>query len=266
MNKTSDPGEVKMTFAEHLEELRRRLVRAGLVISVVFCLGWFIFPGPLESLFMLPHRWAVERLAAREPPVLFEPRLAVLSPLEQIFYRVKVALLVSGVAGLPYLLFELWGFVGAGLFRNERRAVMRYLPWSLLLALVGIVFGFLVLIPFVLEYLYGMPDPKQFVQAYRLESYFSLFLLFTLALAAMFQLPLIMLGLHAAGIGSAAFYSKYRRHFIVGDFVVSAVITPPEPVSMILMAIPMMLLYEVGVAGIRIAERRKRRAPAGARG
>ncbi len=257
-----DPHQVRMTFAEHLEELRRRLIRGGLVIGVIFCLGWFVFPSQLEAFFLKPHLWAVDRLANFDPPIVIERRLAVLSPLEQIFYRVKVAMLTAALIGLPYALWQLWAFVGAGLFKHERKAVMRYVPWSLGLAFAGMIFGYLVMIPILLEYLYTMPNQELFVQSYQLESYFSLFLLFTFSLAAIFQMPIIMLGLHTAGIGSAQFYSKYRRHFIVIAFIFAGVVTPPDPISQSLLAFPMLALYEIGLLGIRYNDRRKRQAAA----
>lgn len=248
-----------MSFAEHLDELRRRLFRSVAFVGVVFCLGWLVFPQQVEVFFLRPHFQAVDRLAHHDPPVLFERRLAVQSPMEEIFYLVKASLLVAIVIGFPVVLHQLWAFVAAGLYPHERRAVMRFVPWSIALAFAGIAFGYLALIPLMLEYLYSMPDQDWFVQAYRLEYYFSIFLLLTVALAAIFQLPVIMLGLHAAGIGDAKFYSKYRRHFIVGAFVVAAILTPPEPVSQVLMALPAILLFEVGLLVLRVRERRARR-------
>lgn len=253
--KAKEPGEARMSFAEHLDELRKRMLRAAIVIGVIFALGWFAFPQQLERFFMQPHFWAVDRLAAMDPPITIERRLAVMSPLEEIFFRVKNSLLVAAIFGLPVLLWELWGFIGAGLFSHEKRAVMKYLPWSLALALAGMTFGYLLVIPLILQYLYAMPDQAIFVQTYRLESYFSLFTLFTLSLAAVFQMPLIMLGLHAAGIGSARFYGKYRKHFIVFAFIFAGVVTPPDPISQSLIAVPMMLLYEIGVLVMRAKER-----------
>lgn len=253
-----DPELVRMTFAEHLEELRKRLFRSLLLVGAVFCLGWLAFPKQVEVFFMRPHFQAVDRLAHHDPPVLLEPRLMVQSPLEEIFFLVKSALMLALVVGFPFVLYQVWAFVAAGLYRHERRAVMRYVPWSVALALAGMAFGYLGLIPLMLEYLYSMPDQDYFVQGYRLEYYFSLFLLLTIALAAIFQLPVLMLGLHAAGIGDAAFYSKYRRHFIVASFVVAAILTPPEPVSQVLMAVPTILLFELGLIVLRLRERRAR--------
>lgn len=252
-----------MSFAEHLDELRRRLMRSLLVVGGVFCLGWLVFPEQVEVFFLQPHFQAVERLAAHDPPVVFERRLLVQSPLEEIFYLVKASLLLALIVGFPFVLHQVWAFVAAGLYRHERRAVMRFVPWSIALALLGIAFGYFGLIPLMLEYLYSMPDQEYFAQAYRLEYYFSLFLLLTVALAAIFQLPVLMLGLHAAGIGEAKFYARYRRHFIVGAFVVAAVLTPPEPVSQVLMAAPTILLFEIGLLAVRARERAARRRAGG---
>lgn len=255
-----DPEQVRMSFAEHLEELRKRLFRSVAVVAVVFGLAWLVFPHQVEVFFMRPHFQAADRLALHDPPVVIERRLMVQSPLEEVFYLVKASLLVAVVVGFPFVLYQLWAFVAAGLYRHERRAVMRFVPWSIALGLAGMAFGYLGLIPLMLEYLYSMPDQNYFVQAYRLEYYFSLFLLLTVALAAIFQLPVLMLGLHTVGIGSVAMYSKYRRHFIVAAFIVAAVLTPPEPVSQVLMALPTVLLFEFGLLALRARERRQRAA------
>jgi sec-independent protein translocase protein TatC len=248
-----------MSFAEHLEELRKRLMHSAILVAVLFGLGWFVFPHQLESFFMQPHFWAVDRLADRDPPILFERRLMVLSAMEQIMYRAKVAILSALIIGFPYMLHQIWSFIAAGLFKHERRAVMRFMPWSLSLGIAGMAFGYIILVPSMLEYLYSMPDQEMFVQAYRLESYYSLFLLLTLALAAIFQLPLIMLGLSVAGLTNSSFYRKYRRHWIVVAVIVAGVVTPsPDPVSQLLMAAPMLLLFEIGLLAIALTERRKK--------
>lgn len=259
----TDPSAVRMSFSEHLEELRKRLMRSVIVLAVLFGLGWFVFPAQLEAFFLQPHFWAVDRLAALDPPILFERRLMVLSAVEQILYRAKVALLAAMILGFPFVLHQVWSFIAVGLFKHERKAVMGFVPWSLLLAIAGMTFGYLVLVPSMLEYLYSIPDQTLYFQSYRLESYFSLFMLLTLALAAIFQLPLIMLGLSAAGLTSASFFRKYRRHWIVLAFIFAGVVTPsPDPLSQLLMAVPMLLLYEIGLLAIVLTERRKKRRAA----
>jgi len=168
-----------------------------------------------------------------------------------------VSLLTASIFGLPFVLFQIWSFIAAGLLKKEKSAVMKFLPWSLVFAGIGIVFGYVFMIPTILQYLYAMPDQEFFNQGYRLSDYFSLFLMFTVALAVIFQLPIMMSGLSAAGLASAKFFRKYRRHFILLAFVVGAMLTPPEPFSQILMAAPTILLYELGIHLVALRERRQ---------
>ncbi len=241
-----------MSFGEHVEELRRRLLWGLGTVALIFLVAWLVFPTELQGLFLRPHFSAVDALARHDPPIPVERRLALHSPLEEVFYTLKVATLAAMILGLPVFLYHMWSFVAAGLYRHERRVVLSYLPWSLALAFVGMAFGYFVLIPLVLEYLYSRPEPALFLQAYRLDYYFSLFLLLTVALALVFQLPLIMLGLEGSGLVGLDAFRRYRRHFILIAFVLGAVVTPPDPVSQILMATPSILLYEVGVLLLRL--------------
>ena len=236
-----------MPFAAHLDELRGRLIRVVVVIFTLFIAGFSFLSEPLRVFFLQPHRTAVTELADRIPPFIVNDRLSVLSALEPVFFDLKIAMMVALLVGLPYLLFELWGFIAAGLFKKERKAVTSFLPWSILLALGGMSFGYWIAIPLLLEFLYSMVDQALMIQAYRLSDYFSLFLMFTFASALVFQLPMILLGLQAAGFVDAPFLRKYRRHFILGAFVLGAVFTPPEPFSQFLMAFPTVILYEVGI-------------------
>ncbi|MAW62038.1 MAG: twin-arginine translocase subunit TatC [Planctomycetes bacterium] len=236
-----------MTFGEHLDELRSRMFRALAVVGVVFFGGWIFFQDQLIWLFMRPHRSAVESLASADPPVQVPKQLAVLSPLEDLFFTLKASLLVAVVLGLPFLIFQIWAFVSAGLHLHERKAVRRYLPWSFLLSIGGLCFCYFVFFPLVLEFLYARLDQTAFVANYSLKYYFGLYLMFTFALVMVFQLPVLMSGLGAAGVVDAAFLRKYRRHFILIAFVLGAMLTPPEPFSQFLMAMPTVLLYELGV-------------------
>lgn len=241
-----------MSFGEHVEELRRRLLWGLGTVAVIFMVAWLVFPTELQGLFLQPHFRAVDALAHHDPPIPVERRLALHSPLEEVFYTLKVSTLAALILGLPVFLYHLWSFVAAGLYRHERRAILRYLPWSLALAFTGMAFGYFVLIPLVLEYLYARPMPELFLQAYRLDYYFSLFLLLTVALALVFQLPLIMMGLDGAGLVGLDTFRRYRRHFVLVAFVIGAVVTPPDPVSQILMAMPSIVLYEVGILSLRL--------------
>lgn len=250
-----DPEQVRMPFGEHLDELRRRLLRAVIANLALFVLGFLVFPSQLAGLFLRPYAVAVRWALDRKPELQLDQRLMVMSPIEEVMWRMKIALIAALLIGLPYLLYELWMFIGAGLYPKERRAVTKYLPFSLLLSAAGIAFGYFYLIPFVLEQLFLMSDPARFVQGYRLDYYFSFFLMLTFALAVVFQLPIILLGLNAVGLVQAATLRKYRKHFILIAFIVCAVLTPPDPFSQTALALPTILLYELGILLIALRER-----------
>jgi len=254
------PEEGSMSFSSHLDELRKRLFRSMLVLGGIFLVSWMGFADPLKDFFLSPHHNAVDALAAYDPPVELDSRLMVLSPLEDVFYTLKVCLLVSLLLGLPYLLWQIWSFIASGLYKKEKKVVMGFLPFSLGFAFAGMTFGYLFMIPTILEFLYAMSDPERVIPAYRLQDYFSLFLMFTFALALIFQLPILMMGLGKVGLVSAKFFRKYRRHFILGAFVLGAMLTPPEPFSQVLMAAPTILLYELGIILVVLQAKKKKKA------
>lgn len=264
MTEDSTPPEAeseesdRMTFGEHLDELRTRMFRAMLVIGVMFLGGWTFLQEQLIWIFMRPHNNAVRALSEREPPIVMEEKLQVLDGLEQLFFTLKASLMVSLLLGLPFLTYQVWAFVSAGLHDGEKRAIRRYLPWSMLLSLGGLAFCYFIFFPFVLEYLYSGLNQKHFVAGYQLSRYFGQYLMFTFALVLVFQLPVLMSGLGAAGLVDAAFLRKYRRHFILVAFVIGAMLTPPEPMSQFLMALPTVVLFEIGVLLVAAQGKKKR--------
>ncbi|MGB0954302.1 MAG: twin-arginine translocase subunit TatC [Planctomycetota bacterium] len=251
-----------MSFAGHLDELRKRLFLSLIVVGLVFMVGWMGFAPQLKAFFLAPHQIAAEALANHDPPVVIDTRLQVLSPLEDVFFTLKVSLLVALLVGLPFLLYQTWAFIAEGLYKKEKKAVFRYLPFSMLFAFAGMIFGYTFMIPTILEFLYALPDPELVIQNYRLQDYFSLFLMFTFALALIFQLPILMMGLGSLGLVDAKFFRKYRRHFILVAFVLGAMLTPPEPFSQLLMATPTILLYELGILLVVMAHKRQNKAKA----
>jgi Tat protein translocase TatC len=247
----------KMSLGGHLDELRKRLSYSLLLIMILFMAFWAGLGDQLKELFMEPHLIAVEALKHHVPPIDVSAKLTLLSPLEDVFYTLKVCFLSALLVSFPFLLYQLWRFISAGLYKNEKMAVFKYVPFSLCFSMVGIAFGYVFIIPTILEFLYAMPNPDLVIQSYRLESYFSLFMLFTIALSLIFQLPILMLGLGATGLVSAEFFAKYRRHFILGAFVVSAMFTPPEPISQLMMAAPTIILFELGLLLMRFQKKKK---------
>ncbi len=247
-----------MSFAAHLEELRGRIVRGLLVVAVLFAVCLFL-SGFVRDVFT--HPWEAVRASLAEDGIEI-PDLGVIGVTEGIFFSVKTALVVALLFGFPYLVYQIWAFIAAGLYPGERKVVMRFIPWGMVLGVAGMSFGYFFMIPLVLEFLAGLNQAAGFVPLYTVGEYFGFFLMLTIALALVFQLPLVLLGLGAAGVVTAPGLRKYRRHFVLGAFVVGAMLTPPDPVSQILMAAPTVVLYEVGI--LLVAAQRKPRPEAGA--
>jgi sec-independent protein translocase protein TatC len=257
-NAEGRPDSGRMSFGAHLVELRSRLFKSVLVVGVMFLGGWTFFSNQLTWFFMRPHHQAVQALLDRDPPIVIDSRLQVLSPLEDLFFTLKASMLLSALVGLPFLIYQIWAFVAVGLHENERKALRRYLPWAMLMSLAGLAFCYLVFFPLILEFLYGQLDQVNFSAGYRLEYYFHLYLMFTFALVLIFQLPLLLTAMGAGGLVDSKTLRKYRRHFILGAFVIGAMLTPPEPYSQFLMAMPTILLFEIGVLMVRLQDRRKK--------
>ena len=271
-----------MGLGEHLAELRNRLFRCVVVLLVIF-IGlftvrhqvWGLLQGPqkhftgmlrtelserlssdyleriaegetvdasAEFLEGWPERWELRPEVGPQPDLLF-----IVSD-GGFFLRMRVCFwLAIGLAG-PYLLWELWGFIAAGLYRREKKVAYAYFPFSLILFISGLVFGYLVLIPYALYFLnldrLGVPGGVYSIEA---DHYLGFLKGLSLALGFVFQLPIVMVALTRLGLVEPQIYSKYRRHMLVGALVLSAVLTPPDPVTQIMMAGPVILLYEVGL-------------------
>jgi sec-independent protein translocase protein TatC len=173
-----------------------------------------------------------------------------------------VAVIFGIFLALPLVLYELWKFVGAGLYPHEQKYVVTLLPFSLGLFVGGALFGYFGLIPVGLEFLagWGIEDVDLNIT---LGSYVGLFFTLTLILGLVFQTPLVMIFLAKIGIVDVQGFRKARRVAIFVGVCLAVVLTPPDPFSWSLMAAPMILLYEVGIVACRFLERRKPRTAGG---
>jgi sec-independent protein translocase protein TatC len=278
----------RMTLGEHLEELRSRLFKSVAVLVLVFSVvyAWrfdvfSIIQGPHQKAMVMLnearaehfHELIQERQAAGQevdPSIWFEegyPEAKVLTPKfrsddrlkhfsadQGFLLRLRVCFWISIFLAGPYLLMQMWGFIAAGLYRSEKSVVHRYLPASLGLFLGGVLFGYFVMVPYALYFL-GLDDLN--LETLVVSSYLEFMKGLALAMGAVFQLPVIMLALSKLGLVEAAVWSQYRRHMVVGALVIAAVLTPPDPITQMLMAGPIVILYEVGVFLTRLAARKE---------
>jgi sec-independent protein translocase protein TatC len=164
----------------------------------------------------------------------------------------KICLLAALVVSSPYVLYQMWGFISAGLFAHERKAVRTFFPISVLLFLLGVVTAYLLLIPFALAFLMGFGLEMGVSVGFRVEDYISMCLTLLFAMGLCFELPLVMLFVQATGLVQRTSFVKSWRIAVVASFAVAMIVTPdPSPTSMTLLAFPLVGLYFLGIWGGR---------------
>jgi sec-independent protein translocase protein TatC len=275
----------RMSLGEHIEELRRRLIRGLIAVVVAFAVAW-AFKLQTTELIERPMRqslaWVNADQVEKYEKILFENedtprseyflsddpedkqlrpellapmRLQALGYAEPFWYALKVTLVFAMTVGAPVLLWQMWMFVAAGLYPHERRVVRNYFPLSMFLFAAGVAFGFLVLVPYGFYFLASTFPLERVDFNPQLNSYFSLLSILTLALGVIFQLPLLMNVLVRLDLVRRDVFATYRMHFVVAAFIIGAMLTPPDPITQLLLAGPMVLLYEVGLFSTRFIQR-----------
>lgn len=240
-----EAGMPRMTLAEHLNELRWRLVKGALALLLCMGLSFFFWKEICNFVFE-PFREAA--LAQG-----ISPRLSAVDPGEGFVTMMKLCFLAGFVVASPVLLWQMWQFVAAGLYENERRAVRLFFPFGLGLFALGLVAAYKVLIPVGISWLIGFNATSLDLNTdFRVEAYTSLCLSLVFGMGLAFQLPLVMLFLQGSGLIRRATFLGYWRHAVVGSFVVGMVLTAdPSPVTQTLMALPLCGLYFLGIWGGR---------------
>lgn len=228
-----------MTLVEHLDELRTRLIRCIGVLVVAVVVSMMFYRG-LIDLATLPHFRAMTWAGAGT-------RFIAIDPTRTVGAIMKLATIVGFFFVSPYSARELWGFVAAGLLATERKHVKQFAPASFLLFLLGCIFGYFLLIPYALYAMVTMLPLGKVDPVFGLGEYLGLFLTLTIILGLVFQLPLVMVFLTKVGLVPSRKYRGWRRHALLANVVFAAVISPPDLLSMAVFALPMLILYEMGV-------------------
>lgn len=223
-----------MSFFDHLEELRRRLVVSLVAVGAGFGIGWIFL--------------AERILLTMENDVLGGMRLKALTPLAAALARMKISLVVGVVIALPVLAYEFFSFVVPALKPNEKKLVIMLIPPATVLFLLGLGFGYLIMIPFTMDFLRTMFDEALIENMWAVDKTISFIFLMLLVFGSVFEYPLIAAMLARLGIVSPEFLKKNRPLAVIGILVVAAVITPdPTMVSQVIVSIPMYVLYELGI-------------------
>jgi len=236
-----------MTFWEHLEELRSRLIKSVLAILVGMGVAWF-YRQPLLGWLTRPFllAWKSDHLGA-------SPTLHFGSPAALFIAYVKLAAIGGCVFALPVVLYQLWSFVAPGLYSKEKRLALPFVTCSCALFALGGWFGWRVAFPVAFRYLLGFSGPiagtgLTISPTVMIDDYLSFVGRMLIAFGLVFELPIVVFFLALAGIVNHQLLIRYSRHFIVGAFLLAAVVTPPDVVSQLLLAIPLCVLYAVSIA------------------
>lgn len=229
-------------FVQHLMELRDRLVKAALAVGIMAAVLFF-FPGPgaLYDLLAAP-------LVAHLPKGATLIATSVISP---FMVPLKILLMSAFLLALPVVLWQVWGFVAPGLYMHEKKLVVPLVVSSTLLFFVGVAFCYFFVFGQVFSFIQSFA-PKSITAAPDIEAYLSFVITMFIAFGLAFEVPIVVVVLARMGLVSVAKLKEFRGYFIVLAFIIAAIVTPPDVVSQLALAIPMCLLYEVGIWAAQI--------------
>jgi len=242
-----------MSFLEHLEELRKRIIYSLIAVAVGFGICW----NYAEKIYGYMQAPIMKALAHNH----MDQKLVYLNPTEPFNMYLKIGLLAGLFLASPFVLYQLWAFIAPGLYRNEKRYVMPFMVLSVGLFLAGGIFGYYIVYPAALDFLvsYG----KQFTPMITIGEYTDLFLTIIIGLGVVFEMPILVFFLALMGIVSPGWMWKNLRYSILVIFIIAAILTPTTDImNMCVFAAPMIALYllSIGVAWLVHPKRRKARA------
>lgn len=254
-----DKVDDQMNFLEHLEVLRWHLIRIVVALfigaGIAFAYGRFIF----DHILLAPTHisfWTYRKICDLSQvlygneKLCFEQMNFVVKTVkiqEQFFQHILIAVFGGFILALPYILYEIYRFVKPALKSNEKKYSGIAIFFSTLLFVIGILFGYFVIVPLSINFLGNYQLSVHIQQEYTVSSVVNLISLLTLGSGIIFQLPLLIYLLAKSGLVTSAFLKNYRKVAVVIILVLAAILTPPDPASQILLAIPVFLLYEVGI-------------------
>ena len=253
-----EPEESEMSFLDHLEELRWHIIRS-LIAIVVFAIAAFISKeivfgmvilGPsnadfwtFRTLCELSSSIGVEAFCIDELPFIIQSRQMT----GQFMMHITSSFVVGLILAFPYAFWEIWRFVKPGLYPRERRAARGATFYVSILFILGVLFGYFVIAPISVYFLTNYQIDPSILNEIDIISYVSLVTTLVLACALLFQLPVLVFFLTKAGLVTPALMKQYRRHAVVAILILGAIVTPPDVFSQVLIAIPLILLYQISI-------------------
>ena len=251
-------GQKEMTFLEHLEELRWHLIRSAIAIFafaiIVFLAKDFVW----HNIILAPSRldfWTYEMLCMagewlqsdglciNELPFIIQSRKMT----GQFTMHITTSVLIGLIISFPYVFWEIWSFVAPGLHNNERSNSRGAVFFVSLLFMIGVLFGYYIIAPLSVNFLSHYNVDPSILNEFELTNYVSTISMIVLSSAILFQLPMVVYVLTKAGLVTPEIMKKYRRHAIIAILILGALLTPPDPISQILIAIPLFALYQISI-------------------
>ena len=248
--KKKQKDEKRMPFLNHLEELRWCLIRSIVAIGVA-AIGAFLFASYILNFLMRPYILLPDEL--RRAPMQY------LSPAGGFMINIKVAVFAGLIIALPYVFYEIWKFIVPGLLNKERKFAPTFIIATTFCFLAGAAFAFLVILPFGLRFLSKFQSDWM-VANLRIEDYLSFVTRVILAFGVVFELPVLSFLLTKMGLLTPQFLSSKRRYGIVLVFIIAAILTPPDPLTQMMMAAPLLVLYEISVIVSRLVVKKEDKA------
>ncbi|MHB8578813.1 MAG: twin-arginine translocase subunit TatC [Ignavibacteriaceae bacterium] len=233
-NSSTEKEEKEMTFLEHIEELRWRIIYSLIGVGVGSLICWIFVDYLVDYVLLLP----ASRVGLH---------LQNLKPFGQLMLYFEVAMVGGLILSLPNVFYQLWKFISPALRKNERRYISAIVAFSTLCFLLGIVFAYFIMLPYSLKFV-SQFGSKNITNDFAIDEYMTIILSIMLGAGLVFELPMISFFLTKLGILTPQFMRKYRRHAIVIIFIAAAFLSPgTDPVSQIILAVPLIVLYEISI-------------------
>jgi len=240
-NHSSEDSGIQESFLSHLFELRDRVVKSALAIIVVFvCLVYWA-----PDIFHLFAQPLLQALPAGG-------KMIVTDVTGSFFVPMKVTMLVAFLIALPVVMYQLWAFIAPGLYMHERKLILPLVVSSYTLFIIGMAFAYFLVFPTVFKFMASYNAPLGAEMSTDIDNYLSFAMTTFLAFGITFEVPVVVVVLVRMGMVSLEKLKEIRPYVIVGAFVISAIVTPPDVLSQLLLAVPMTLLYELGLLIARL--------------
>jgi len=230
----SQSDETEMSFLEHLEELRWRIVYSLIGVIVATILAWVFIDFLVDNILLIPAKVA-------------KLKLQNLKPFGQLFLYFQIAIIGGIILSIPNIFYQLWKFISPALRENEKKYIIAIVFFSSICFFSGVIFAYYVMLPLALKFA-AQFGSTSIENNFAIDEYFSIIISVVLAAGIIFELPMLSFFLSKIGILNPKIMRKYRRHSIITILILAAILTPgTDPVSQIILAIPLVLLYEISI-------------------